>query len=389
VVLGRARAGTYACASITCGLRIILDYRPALRQRTGVGEYVHEMARALAAEAAGSGDTVTAFSSSWKDRLTPDLLPGLPLVDAHIPVRILNFAWHWLEWPPIEHFAGSADIAHSAHPLLMPARDAIRVVTIHDLDFLEHPERTRREIRRDYPGLAAAHARRADLVVVSSSHTAAQVVDTFGVGVERVVLCPAGAPAWEPRQRNPRHGYFLFVGTLEPRKNIPRLLDAYERLLARVADAPPLRLAGPAPEAARDWLARLDAPPLHGRVSHLGYVEPAAKLELYAGAIALLIPSLYEGFGLTALEAMATGVPVIASRRGALPEVLGDAALYVDPEDDTSIARAMESLWSDPVARDHLAAAGRTRAAAFSWHTSATTLLGAYREAIARREARA
>ncbi|MGE5816111.1 MAG: glycosyltransferase, partial [Acidobacteriota bacterium] len=157
---------------MTRGLRIILDYRPALRERTGVGEYVHEMARALSAAAAGSADTVTAFSSSWKDRLDPARLPGLNVVDARVPVSVLNFAWHWLEWPPIERFVGAADIAHSAHPLLMPARDALRVVTIHDLDFLDHPERTRREIRRDYPALAGAHARRADLVVVSSRHTA-------------------------------------------------------------------------------------------------------------------------------------------------------------------------------------------------------------------------
>ena len=378
----------YACASITSGLRIILDYRPALRQRTGVGEYVHEMARALVARTAGSDDRVVAFSSSWKDRLDPASLPGLSVVDARVPVSVLNAAWHWLEWPPVERFAGPADVAHSAHPLLMPARDAVRVITIHDLDFLDHPERTRREIRRDYPTLAAAHARRADLVVVSSGHTAKQVSGRLGVAAERVVLCPAGAPDWEPRPHHPTHGYFLFLGTLEPRKNIPRLLDAYEQLLARVPDAPRLRLAGPLPEEAREWLARLERAPLHGRVTHLGYVESAAKRELYAGAIALLIPSLYEGFGLTALEAMAVGVPVIASRRGALPEVLGDAAVYVDAEDEDSIAHAMEFLWADPVARERLAAAGRERAASFSWHASAETLLEGYRDALGRREAR-
>lgn len=386
---GESKDGGYACASMTRDLRIILDYRPALRQRTGVGEYVHELALALAAEAAETGDSVAAFSSSWKDRLDPSLLPGLSVIDTHVPVRVLNATWHWLEWPPIERFAGPADVAHSAHPLLMPARNAARVVTIHDLDFLHHPERTSGEIRRDYPALAAAHARRADLVVVSSRSTAVEVTRTLGVDAGRVVLCPAGAPSWKARVESPRHGYFLFIGTLEPRKNIPRLLDAYERLISHAQGIPPMRLVGRAPEESREWLARIETPPLQGRVSYLGYVEPALKHHLYTGAIALLIPSLYEGFGLTALEAMSAGVPVIASKRGALPEVLGDAAIYVDAEDEISIAHAMQLVWSDPSVGEHLAAAGRERAAGFSWSASAATLIEAYRDAVARRGARA
>jgi alpha-1,3-rhamnosyl/mannosyltransferase len=209
-------------------------------------------------------------------------------------------------------------------------------------------------------------------------------MDAFGVAADRIVLCPAGAPSWPARARIPTHGYFLFVGTIEPRKNVPRLLDAYERLLSRAHDAPPLRLAGRVPEASRSLLDRLDGPPLHGRASHIGYVPPETKRQLYEGAIALLIPSLYEGFGLTALEAMATGVPVIASRRGSLPEVLGDAALFVDAEDESSIAHAMESVWSDFAVAERLSIAGRERAAAFSWRTSASTLLDAYRDALRR-----
>lgn len=366
-------------------MRIILDYRPALRERTGVGEYVHELARALAERTSGSGDTVTAFSSSWKSRLDPHLLPGLGVVDARVPVRVLNFAWHWLEWPPVERFAGTVDIAHSLHPLMMPSRGAVRVVTVHDLDFIHHKERTTREIRRDYPALAAAHARRADLVVVPSEYTAKQVMDAFGVAAERIAICPGGAPPWEARAHVPTHGYFLFIGTLEPRKNVARLLNAYERLLGRVSDAPSLRIAGRVPEDAIDLLGRIERHPLQGHVSHLGYVPAEAKRDLYAGAIALLVPSLNEGFGLTALEALTAGVPVIASRRGSLPEVLGDAAIYVDPEDELSIAQAMESIWADSSIGERLAVAGRERATAFSWNVSAATLLNAYRDALSRR----
>ncbi len=374
---------------MTRGLRIILDYRPALRERTGVGEYVHEMARALADVASGGGDHhVIAFSSSWKDRLDLSGVPGAYPVDIRVPVRLLNFAWHRLEWPPIERFAGPVDIAHSAHPLLMPARAALQVVTIHDLDFLEHPERTAREIRRDYAALAASHARRAGLVVVSSSDTAARVERILGVETQRIVLCPAGAPRWPARPSPPPDGYFLFVGTLEPRKNVGRLLDAYERLLSRRPDAPPLRLAGRVLRESSEWLARIERPPLAGHASHLGYIDPGRKRELYAGAAALLIPSLHEGFGLTALEAMTVGVPVIASNRGALPEVLGDAALYVDAEDEQTIAAAMERVIADPALSATLAAAGRAGAERFSWERSARRLLEAYDDARRKRRSR-
>jgi hypothetical protein len=143
-------------------LRILLDYRPALRERTGVGEYVHEIAAAV-----GRGllpaDELVLFSSSWKDRLGGTAPPGRR-VDARVPVRLLNALWHRLEAPAVERFAGAIDVAHSFHPLLIPSRAgpsrAARIVTVHDLDFLDHPERTRREIRRDYPALAADHARR-------------------------------------------------------------------------------------------------------------------------------------------------------------------------------------------------------------------------------------
>ena len=139
-------------------MHILLDYRPALRDRTGVGEYAHELARALAATAA-PGDRLTLFTSSWSDRADRGLRdwPSTIVVDRRVPVRVLNWAWHRLGWPPIELLAGDIDMAQSLHPLMLPARRAKRVVTIHDLDFLTHPERTSAEIRRDYPALVRHH----------------------------------------------------------------------------------------------------------------------------------------------------------------------------------------------------------------------------------------
>lgn len=365
-----------------------MDYRPALRERSGVGEYTHQIARALVADAAADEGTdrleLTLFSSSWKDRLvhSPEL-SGAALVDRRVPVRVLNFAWHRLEWPAAETLAGEQfDVTHSPHPLLLPARNAAQIVTIHDLDFLLHPERARAEIRRDYPRLVQGHARRADGVVVSSEFTAREVQRLLDVPRERISICSPGAPSWQPRGPHaPSGSYVLFLGTLEPRKNVGALLDAYE-LLASRRRVPQLILAGKATEAARDWLARLAHPPLEGIVRHVGYVDPAMRRDLYEGALMLVQPSLDEGFGLPVLEAMTVGVPVIAANRGALPEVLGGAGLLVDPVDPRQLAAAMEQVIDDTsVARD-AAARGPERARHYTWARAAHHLLAAYRLAI-------
>ena len=145
-------------ASRPPAVRVLLDYRAALRERTGVGEYVHEAARRLVATAPPA-ETLVLFSASWRDRLSSDVIPGATVLDRAVPVSLLNFAWHRLGWPPIERLTGSrVDVVQSLHPLLIPSRRAAQVVTICDLDFLDHPERTVREIRRDYPVLAASAA---------------------------------------------------------------------------------------------------------------------------------------------------------------------------------------------------------------------------------------
>jgi glycosyltransferase involved in cell wall biosynthesis len=366
-------------------VRILLDYRPALRERTGVGHYVHELAAALQPQLP-PGDTLILFSSSWKDRLPAAAVPAARHVDWRLPVRALNLAWHRLEWPPVEMLAGRVDVAHSAHPLLMPARRALQVINIYDLDFLDHPERTRAEIRRDYGALTARHAQRADLIVVISEHTARAVKSRLGVADARVVICRPGAPDTPPRALPPVPGPILFVGTIEPRKNLPALFAAYDRVVAGRPDAPPLVLAGRSVEQSAGILATLAArPALAGRVRHLGYVTDAERQRLYEDASMLVLPSLEEGFGMTAVEAMQIGVPVVAARRGALPEVVGDAGTLVDPTDEGALADAIDSLLADPARRLRHAEEGWRRAREFSWTTSAAHLLAAYGEALARR----
>lgn len=368
-------------------VRILVDYRPALRERTGVGHYIHELIRAYTAL---GRDEIVAFTSSWKDRPAPGLGSdiGARIVDRRVPVRVLNYLWHRHEWPPVEMLAGRVDVAHSAHPLLMPTRDAAQVVTIHDLFFLTSANQTSAEIQRDYPALVLRHARRADAVITSTHYGKQQVVERLGVAPERIYICPPGAPSWRTLGHGPNlppDGCILFVGTLEPRKNIGTLLDAYALLLGRDLRVPRLVLAGRAGAHATEWLARISKAPLAGHVTHLGYVPAESREALYQSARVLVIPSLDEGFGLPALEAMSAGIPVVASDRGSLPEVLGEAGALVDALDAAALADAIERATRDEHWASRAAHAGLERARAFTWPQSAATLGRAYADAVTRR----
>ncbi|HEY2149617.1 MAG TPA: glycosyltransferase family 1 protein [Vicinamibacterales bacterium] len=379
-------------------MRVLIDYRPALREPSGVGEYTHRLVQSLLAMRTtepGLTLDITLFSSSWKDRLLPSPdRAGAAIVDRAVPVKLLNLLWHRFEWPAAETLARRPfDVVHSLHPLLMPTRSAAQVIMIHDLDFLSHPERTRAEIRRDYPALAQAHARRADRIMVPSQFTASEVQRQLGIPAERLAICPPGAPDWTPRTAVPSNGYVLFFGTLEPRKNVGGLLDAYERVLAASAmDAgaapgsarpiPELILAGRATPEAADWLERLTHPPLKGFVRHLGYVDPAKRRALYENARVLVQPSFEEGFGMPVLEAMTVGVPVVAANRGSLPEVLGDAGPLVDPEQPAAMAAAISRVLNDERYATECSVRGVARAANFRWDRTARRVYDTYQEAI-------
>src|SRR5687767_7891997 len=249
------------------------------------------MAAALARQA-GTDDEITLFSSSWKDRLSADVVPGALAIDRRVPVSLLNFGWHRLGWPPVEWLAGATDVAWSMHPLLIPGAKAARVVTIHDLFFLDHPHATVREIRRDYAPLVADHARRADGIVVVSDYTKQAVVERLGVPAERVTVCSNGAPKWAPRDEPLMAGPILHVGTIEPRKNVPALLRAYAELVRGHRDSPPLVFAGRI-----ESNEHVGNPPMdHDRVRFLGYVADDQRLRLYREASVVVMASSDEGF---------------------------------------------------------------------------------------------
>jgi len=250
----------------------------------------------------------------------------------------------------------------------------------------------------DFPALVRDHARRADHVIVSSRFAATDVKQRLGVAGDRVTVCSPGVPEWAARvalSRDPQKTQttqktqqpILFIGTLEPRKNIAGLLAAYRALRSLRTDAPPLVLAGGIRESVRPILAEAERSPLAAHMTVPGYVSDAEKQRLYREAAMLVLPSFEEGFGLPVLEAMACGVPVVVSNRGSLPEVAGHAAIPLDPDDVEGLAREMARLLDTDAAAD-ATARGLARAAAFSWAECARQARAAYAAAISARQQR-
>lgn len=373
-------------------MRIAIDIRPFLSQSTGVGVLFENLLSEL-----GAIDTANhyrLFSSSWKQRVPAGLFAGFPnfqVRDHRLPVRLLNHFWHNYRFPPVELFVGRVDVAHSPHPLLLPCLSARRVVTIHDLHFLQQPDQVSGEIRRDYPRLVQRSAEQADLVQTVSRFSRDAIVSLLGVPKEKIRIIGPGVTPPEDLAHlrdQPLPGleagdYLAFVGTLEPRKDVPALIRAYARLVDELGSAAPgkLALAGGGRPGYIDELKTLASElGILQRVVFIGYCSRKDIWRFYAGASALGITSSVEGFCIPLLEAMAAGIPVVAVGTSAIPEVAGDAALLVDQGDPQGLANALASVLTDGALRDRLVRRGRDRCREFSWRRSAEKLLEMYGE---------
>lgn len=269
--------------------------------------------------------------------------------------------------------------------------DGPSVVTVHDLSWIRYPhthpaERVKAMEKYFEPGL-----RRASLVLTDSEFVKREIVEVFGIEPARVLPVALGLdPVFKPMTASQTqavlaahqlvHGeYFLSVGTMEPRKNIEATVAAYRRLPQGIRERHPLVMAG-----LRGWrtspLEKVLAPLVSsGQARMLGYLERQDLATVTAGALAMVYPSLYEGFGLPPLEAMGCGVPVIASNVSSLPEVVGDTGLSVDPLDVEALGSAMQTMAESPALRAGLGAKALARAAGFTWQRCVTQTAAAYR----------
>ncbi len=374
-------------------LRIILDLSCALeRPLTGVGYVALHQASALAGldtaldlRVFGTRARGVALPPEWRRGFTRSfVVPG---------ARRLKLAlWPRCNFPPIEWFCGPADIAHGLFHLLPAAATARRIVTVHDLVVFRHPETHTAETVRIHRRLLLHAARNADALLAVSESCRQDILDVLNVPPEKVFVVPNGVrrgdyegeldPAALARckqQLGLRRDYWIFVGTIEPRKNLVRLLAAYRRIADRFPECPDLLLVGQSGWQAEPVFQALRELRLENRVYHAGYLARADVILLLRGAAACLYPSLYEGFGLSVLEAMAAGVPVLTSNVSAIPEVIGPCGVLTDPEDVDALEAGLETLHLRPDACARMAVQARERARGFSWEASATRLAEVYR----------
>jgi glycosyltransferase involved in cell wall biosynthesis len=367
-------------------LRVALDITPLIGVRTGVGAALADIVVAL--EKLPDAPQLVPYALSLRARQYRSELPtGTRFVP--VPAAVLLRTWTRVDVPRIDRWLRPAQVVHATNYLAPPSR-LPTLVTVYDCSFARYPELCTPQVRAFEPALRRAIARGVT-VHTASEFVAAEIDDLFGPGLRdagRVVVVPLGVPdlaaggalAPDVRARVGGARYVLAIGTLEPRKNLPRLVDAFAAVAAAHQDVK-LVIAGKDAEARADVdraVARLDAG-ARARVVLTGPVDGATRHALLAGAAVVAYPSVYEGFGFPVLEAMACDVPVVTTTAGSVPEVAGDAAVLVDPFDVDALGAAITDVLGDDARRATLVARGRERVRHFAWHETATRLAAVYR----------
>lgn len=369
-----------------------IDARGMTGSPTGVGRYVKNLVRAMAAldpELAlrlyvPRAAEPVAGPSAGRARVETVAL-GMPWVDNVLAWNHVRLAAQMLRRP--------VDLFHGTFYTLPAFCPAPAVVTLHDITFHLHPEWFTWKARLAFNGFARASARKARHVLTVSECSRADIIAAYDLPPSSVTAVPLApdpdfarlsdpARLQEVKQRYGLDGdYLLHVGAITPRRNLPRLLEAFASVRRR-APGLTLVLAGTVEPPSPPVEIEVNRKGLAAAVKMAGYVRPGDLPVLYGGAAAVVYPSLYEGFGLPVLEAMASGVPVLASATSCFPEVAGDAALLVDPTSIEAIAEGLWSILSDEALRRDLIVKGLARAASFSWERTARATLDVYRRAL-------
>ncbi|NUM54003.1 MAG: glycosyltransferase family 4 protein [Candidatus Hydrogenedentes bacterium] len=387
-------------------MRVGFDIGPITHARSGVGNYCLHLLKALLEI---EGLDVTGFAAQARSLDLKAIGRRLPHRRLPIPTRAMYKVWSTFGAPSVDSLLGGVDLYHATNYFLPPVRRAKRVLTIHDITFKKHPELCSPKIVGPFSSRVEGFAREADAVIADSESTRQDIINLLGIPQERVhtVLLATDAsmkPVPIEIARKPyglNDPYILFVGTIEPRKNVHGLMkaflrimdefphtlvlvgsygwydkDAYESVVELAMDADTVwpASAQAVAESPDSWLSLM-----HSRIKHLEYVDQKDLPSLYSAADAFVFPSSYEGFGLPILEAMACGCPVITADNSSLPEVAGDAAEYCDANDVDSIANAMRRVLSDPLLREQMRQRGFAQAAKFSWEKTAEKTAAIYR----------
>ncbi len=363
-------------------MKVAVDFTAGVRQYGGVGRYARGLVRGLAGALAETGEDHR-LRLLWAGPPVLDVPRDWPLTEARrlpLPDRWMTVAWQRLRLPlPADLLAGGADVFYCPDFVLPPVARARTVVTVHDLSYVVHPETHFPPLRRYLDTVVPRAVQRADLVFADSEQTREDLSRYLGVSGEKVrVVLSAAEPWFQPAVEErvatvlQRHGidrpYLFSAGTIQPRKNLVTVFEALRQLVDRGRDLLLVHVGRPG------WLYEpiyeaLERSGVKNRVRFLA-VEDDELVALYSGAVSLVFPSLYEGFGIPCLEAMACGTPVIASHAGSLAEVVQDAGMKVEPLDAGAIVAGVERLLDDVAFRKDLIERGFAQAARFSWHAT-------------------
>lgn len=381
-------------------MRIGIEYTAAIAQHAGIGRYTRSLVAALAdlvGAEVGTPDTLTLYSSEapTAERTFPSgphLRRRIAGWGSHaVGNRAMTILWHRFGIPlPLQTFTGPLDVLHAPDFALPPSVGARRIVTIHDLAFLTHPECALPSLVSYLSRVVPSAVAHADSIVAVSERTADDLEHLLGVQRAKISVIPLGVEPFFQRVRDSAalaavagrydlaHPLVLAVGTLEPRKNYPRLIAAFARA-SRAPDGPRmLAIAGGTGWLTEGITAAIEEHGVADKVRLLGYVPDRDLPALYSLADVVTVPSLYEGFGIPVLEAMACGAAVLSSTGGALPEVAGDAALLVSPTETDALVEGILRLTRDADLRAELGARGEARARTYTWTDCAQAHLDLY-----------
>lgn len=364
-------------------LRVGLDATPLLGQKSGIGWLTSELLGALARS---ERCEVVAYGLAFRSRkmLERRVPPGVRVADRLFSALPLRGMWLRADIPPIEWWTGRVDVVHGTNFLVPPARRAAEVVTVHDLTAWRYPELVHAD-SLVYPELVQRALDRGAWVHTNSEFVAGEVKDEYPDVSDRIVVVAPGVP--EVAAARPGAGralagfdrYVLALGTIEPRKDHLMLVSAFDVLAGTDPDVGCV-IAGADGWGAEAVHAAIAASAHADRIVCRGYVSDAERAALLRDAAVLAYPSKYEGFGFPPLEAMTVGTPVVTTRAGSLPEVCGDAALYVDTGDAAGLAEALAAAL-EPAEALRLTTAGSANVARFSWGVAVDGMLDLYANA--------
>ncbi|PSN16618.1 glycosyl transferase family 1 [filamentous cyanobacterium CCT1] len=381
-------------------VRVVVDATPVLPKPSGVGLYVLNLLGALRSlQITENFSLGVAYQPSLKNWLQGNLaLPEVlttyeDVTVLPLPVRLLNLLAQVPQNPVLrrlEQRFGQPDLYHGTNYAVYPCRRSLRVMTIYDLSFLRYPEYVTAVVRT-YGQRVRQCLGWTDLVVTISESSKRDIVELLNVPPERVWVTPLASRYAADTQGGFKgmtavdlgdRPYILFVSTLEPRKNVVRLIQAFDWLKTQRQIEHQLVLVGQKGWQFEPIFEAIAASPWRHHIRHLNYLSDAEVAYCYKNADVFAYPSLYEGFGLPVLEAMTLGCPVVTANTASLPEVAGDAALMVDPNNVEELAEALGRVIGDRALRQTMIDRGHQQAAQFSWTRTAKSTLAAYRSLL-------